>query len=626
MAYKFQLGNAKMAGTLQQAGGLVGTDVDDATAGNVVAQIDNGEIAIAKLAEKQISGKDLGTNLDSLSVAAASGLQMSSYNGSAAVSDLIVKLDGAGGMQKTASGVKIAAGGVTNAMLAGSIASAKIADLSTFNTANLAEGANLYYTDARVTTRVAAAASAAAVRGHISVSDSNAFDFSYSAGAISAVARFDPNGGLEESGDGLKLKAAVAGAGLTMTNGVVAAVAGANTGLAISANSMKMDAGNLPAITSNVMVASDSLIVHDASAAESKKVTMVEFGEYLADEDNGSVNCGLIADASGKLLVQADGSSVELFGNAMRVKASGITNAMLAGSVANAKLANSTISGKALGANLDALSVDDSSIEFSAGSAFNGSAASAIRIKASGITNAMLAGSIANAKLSNSTIGGVALGANIATLASAFNADLGGHIQFGNQASDRVSFAGPVRISGDLEVMGAVTSIQTETVEINDHNLVLDFNNSTSAVINGAGLTIEGGSGDDLTFAWSAAASAMELKLGSNIAKLKADIEGSIQESVLTIGDANEDLRVGINVATAAASAPRTWTLPASASLSIGQSIKIKAFANSGTHSLTIARDANAQKIDGAAANLTLESDSAAITLLYVAANEFIVM
>ena len=626
MAYKFQLGNAKMAGTLQQAGGLVGTDVDDATAGNVVAQIDNGEIAIAKLAEKQISGKDLGTNLDSLSVAAASGLQMSSYNGSAAVSDLIVKLDGAGGMQKTASGVKIAAGGVTNAMLAGSIASAKIADLSTFNTANLAEGANLYYTDARVTTRVAAAASAAAVRGHISVSDSNAFDFSYSAGAISAVARFDPNGGLEESGDGLKLKAAVAGAGLTMTNGVVAAVAGANTGLAISANSMKMDAGNLPAITSNVMVASDSLIVHDASAAESKKVTMVEFGEYLADEDNGSVNCGLIADASGKLLVQADGSSVELFGNAMRVKASGITNAMLAGSVANAKLANSTISGKALGANLDALSVDDSSIEFSAGSAFNGSAASAIRIKASGITNAMLAGSIANAKLSNSTIGGVALGANIATLASAFNADLGGHIQFGNQASDRVSFAGPVRISGDLEVMGAVTSIQTETVEINDHNLVLDFNNSTSAVINGAGLTIEGGSGDDLTFAWSAAASAMELKLGSNIAKLKADIEGSIQESVLTIGDANEDLRVGINVATAAASAPRTWTLPASASLSVGQSIKIKAFANSGTHSLTIARDANAQKIDGAAANLTLESDSAAITLLYVAANEFIVM
>ena len=41
---------------------------------------------------------------------------------------------------------------------------------------------------------------------------------------------------------------------------------------------------------------------------------------------------------------------------------------------------------------------------------------------------------------------------------------------------------------------------------------------------------------------------------------------------------------------------------------------------------MTIARDANAQKIDGVAANLTLESDSAAITLLYVAANEFIVM
>ena len=53
MAYKFQLGNAKLGGTLQQDGGLVSTDVDDTTAANIVAEIDNGEIPIAKLAARR---------------------------------------------------------------------------------------------------------------------------------------------------------------------------------------------------------------------------------------------------------------------------------------------------------------------------------------------------------------------------------------------------------------------------------------------------------------------------------------------------------------------------------------------------------------------------------------------
>jgi len=101
----------------------------------------------------------------------------------------------------------------------------------------------------------------------------------------------------------------------------------------------------------------------------------------------------------------------------IRVKALGITNAMLAGSIANAKLSNNTISGVALGGNLLNLTVDDSSIEYStAGATYNGSAAKTIRVKALGITNAMLAGSIANAKLSNSTISGIALGGDLTAL------------------------------------------------------------------------------------------------------------------------------------------------------------------------------------------------------------------
>jgi|9_EtaG_2_1085328.scaffolds.fasta_scaffold00472_5 hypothetical protein len=93
MAYKFQLGAAVLSGSIQAEDGIVSTDVDDATAANVVAQIDNGEIPIAKLSATTISGVGLGGNLNSLSKASNSGLALTSYNGSAAVSDLAVDLN-----------------------------------------------------------------------------------------------------------------------------------------------------------------------------------------------------------------------------------------------------------------------------------------------------------------------------------------------------------------------------------------------------------------------------------------------------------------------------------------------------------------------------------------------------
>ena len=86
---------------------------------------------------------------------------------------------------------------------------------------------------------------------------------------------------------------------------------------------------------------------------------------------------------------------------------SSITNDMLTGSIANSKLSNSAVTVTAgnglsgggsvsLGGTVSlAVGVDDSSIEINS---------DALRVKASGITNAMLAGSIANSKLSNSAV------------------------------------------------------------------------------------------------------------------------------------------------------------------------------------------------------------------------------
>ena len=117
MAYKFQLGAAILSGSIQAEDGIVSTDVDDATAANIVTQIDAGEIPIAKLASSTISGVSLGANLNSLSKATNSGLALTSYNGSAAISDLALDandLTEAAGLMQTADKVVITDGSDSN--------------------------------------------------------------------------------------------------------------------------------------------------------------------------------------------------------------------------------------------------------------------------------------------------------------------------------------------------------------------------------------------------------------------------------------------------------------------------------------------------------------------------------
>ena len=131
----------------------------------------------------------------------------------------------------------------------------------------------------------------------------------------------------------------------------------------------------------------------------------------------GQVTAGDGLSKSGDTLsVNTDDSSIEINADSLRVKANGITNAMLAGSIDQAKLLGSIpdsklstistsnkVSGSAVQLNAAGaisnssglqVAVDDSSIEISS---------NALAIKASGVTNAMLAGSIADSKLSQLT-------------------------------------------------------------------------------------------------------------------------------------------------------------------------------------------------------------------------------
>lgn len=105
-----------------------------------------GSIANDKLANSTISGVALGSNLNSLSAAADGAITFTSFNGSAAVSNVSVQVDGST-LAKASNALKVADGGVDSLQIADSaITAGKIAS----NAVETAKVANDAITEAKI--------------------------------------------------------------------------------------------------------------------------------------------------------------------------------------------------------------------------------------------------------------------------------------------------------------------------------------------------------------------------------------------------------------------------------------------------------------------------------------------
>ena len=225
-----------------------------------------------------------------------------------------------------------------------------------------------------------------------------------------------------------------------------------------------------------------------------------------------------LSATSGVLAVGVDDSSIETNSDALRIKASGVTNAMLAGSIANGKLANSAVTVTAgdglsgggsvsLGSSVSlAVGVDDSSIEISSDE---------LNVKAGGITNAMLAGSIAASKLAGSignsllsnssiTIDGtaVSLGGSITTnntqLTQENVEDFVGGMLDGTETGISVSYDDTdgnldfVVADSDFALTGDVTGTATQTAKGNVSIATTIANNSVDLTTHTTGNYVAG--------------------------------------------------------------------------------------------------------------------------------------
>ena len=368
-----------------------------------------GSIANSKLANSSITVTD-GSNSTATSLggtitfSAGEGIDVAESSGTVTYSaeDATTSNKGVASFSSdnfavSSGAVTIKDGGVANAELANSAITLNSNSVSlggslTLNTDSVGEGSsNLYHTNERVDDRVNA---------------------------------------LLTAGTGISLSYDDAAGSLTITNSNSADITGVTAGDGLSgggssgAVSLALDLNELTAAA--VDVANDSIAIIDANDSNASRK------EAVADVVNAIAGDGLSA-TNGVLAVGVDDSSIETNSDALRIKASGVTNAMLAGSIANGKLANSAVTVTAgdglsgggsvsLGSSVSlAVGVDDSSIEI---------ASDQLNVKAGGVTNAMLAGSIAASKLAGSI--GNSLLSNSAITIDGTSVSLGGSITTNN--------------------------------------------------------------------------------------------------------------------------------------------------------------------------------------------------
>jgi len=122
-------------------------------------------------------------------------------------------------------------------------------------------------------------------------------------------------------------------------------------------------------------------------------------------------------------------------------------------------------------------------------------------VSISSVSNAQLAGSIANAKLANSsvTIGdsAVALGGSDTTLTGLTDIDMtaGNKTILDGVGSNTLTIGASgttVAIAGNLTVAGATTTLNTSTLDVEDINITVAKGAADSSAADGAGITVDG--------------------------------------------------------------------------------------------------------------------------------------
>lgn len=288
-------------------------------------------------------------------------------------------------------------------------------------------------------------------------------------------------------------------------------------------------------------------------------------GKFALDSHAAGVGLSL---ATGSLNVNVDASSIEIDADILRVKAAGVTNAMLAGSIENGKLVNS-------------------SVTVTAGN---------------GLTDGGLV------SLGGSVSLNVAAASANAIVVTADGIDLKSTI-----SGDR-SFTGNVTIN-NLNVTGTLTTINTTNLEVVDARILIASGSSAFTASQGVDF---GGYAQLITAVDADVGNALSSSLPMVMPSIKAgafygSFVGSTILSIVTVSTATGTISANVTRANAASQTLTLPSLPAT-----GQEHRIKCVVADASSPVITIQPASGDKLEGVVdAQITLESFGAAVSLVW---------
>lgn len=259
--------------------------------------------------------------------------------------------------------------------------------------------------------------------------------------------------------------------------------------------------------------ASTLTIAAEDSSAANKGVVIVAAGEGVdVSYSSGTATVsGENATTSNKGIASFASADFSVASGAVSIKALGVSNAQLAGSIANSKLSNSTISGVSLGSNLNSLSAAaNGGITLSS---FNGSAAvSDLALDIDGMTDIGAALVDADLMIVDDGAGGTNRKATMSRLKTymqdnlTFTTNTDVNVSKANLTTVLASYNGSdtlnigdadddttVVIRGNLQVDGTTTTINSTSLTVDDKIIVCADGSTTEANTGTGGLEIEVG-------------------------------------------------------------------------------------------------------------------------------------
>ena len=454
--------------------------------GSIAASKLAGSIGNSKLSNSTISGVSLGSNLNSLSVTANGGITMTSFNGSAAVSNLALDIDG---MTDIGAALVDADLMIVDDGAGGTNRKATMSRLATYM-----QGA-LTFASGDITSVVAGAG--------------------MTGGATSGAATVNVIGG-----DGITVNA----------DEVEASVDDSTIELSATNGSGVLQVKDAGVTLAKIATQADDTILGNISggtasptaltAANVRTIINVEDGADVTDATNVA-NAGALMDSELTDLAGVKGVTISTlqskpsegaFANGDKTKLDGIAagaEVNVSGDNGNAAIYDNSgtpafKSGITKAEVLSILNVEDGADATDATNVANAGALmdsevtnlSFVKSLAKGISdgNVLTANDVvadddflringtevegltaAETRTALNVEDGSTADQTAIEIINLLNSDLGGDKTIGNQSDDKMTFGGSVTVTGDLQVNGTTTSVNSTTVNIGDNILELNY-------------------------------------------------------------------------------------------------------------------------------------------------------